>query len=77
MEEQHDLVNGRKLGQRHGVVPRCREDTVDTDRPWLVAEQRGHDERVGETDFDTVHETVTRALEDGQRVVVRRAGDKC
>lgn len=55
------------------MCPSRGEDTVDTRAPRLVAEQRGHDERVREADLASVHETVARALDDREEVVVRGA----
>ena len=37
-----------------------------------AAEQDGHDQCMGESDFGAVHETVSCALEDGEVVMVSR-----
>lgn len=73
LHQQKHLVDGDKLGEAERVRARRREDAVDALAPRLVGEERGHDERVREAHLDAVDETVARALDHGQEVVVRRA----
>ena len=56
------------------MLPRRAQDTVDARRPRLVAEQRGHDERMRKAHLAPVHDAVARALDHREEVVVRRAG---
>lgn len=74
LDEKEDLVHCRKLCEVHSVRARSAQDTVDTCAPRLVAEQCGHDQRVGEAHFAAVDQTVTGGLDNCEKVVVRRAG---
>lgn len=69
----------RSLAARlSGVQPMRQWGSDERGEEWclrLVGEQKSHDERMGESDLDSIDESITRSLEDRQEIMVRGAAE--
>ena len=69
------LVDDGELGEIAGVRAGRAVDEVDLLPDGAGAEQKDHDEGVGEAHLGAVHGAVARPLHDRQQVMVRRVED--
>lgn len=73
---QDSLVNRHVRSQTHSVLARGGQNLAELFTRGTRAKKKDHDQGVREANFGTIHETVPRALHNGEHIMVRGVQDK-